>query len=71
MLMIGNIYNFSTLKEEYPQQWRQESYQGVLINIGNGFLHVLDRDLGFVKIYRNQLFEFSEVGEKDGNIDSN
>ena len=69
MLMVGNIYKLVTLVEVYPQQWRKESYLGILINYKNPFVEILDNELGFVKIEKKRIFEAEEVGKENGNVD--
>lgn len=68
MLTIGNIYKLVTLEEVYPQQWKKESYLGILINYKKPFIEILDRNLGFVKIDKKRIFETEELGKESGSV---
>ena len=62
-LKIGNIYEIVTLKKIFPQQWKQESYTGILINSNDSFVEIIDNEKGIVRLKANSLFEVKEIGK--------
>ena len=68
MLMIGKIYKITTITKLLPQHWKQEKYIGLVIGSELKYLELLDKDRGYIKIEKEQLFEAEELGKKNGNV---
>jgi len=62
-LKIGNIYEITTLRKIFPQQWKQENYTGILINSSESFIELIDKEIGLVRLKSRSLFEVKEIGK--------
>ncbi len=61
-LKIGSIYEIITLRKILPQQWKQESYTGILIKSNESFIEIIDNEKGLVRLKSKSLFEVKEIG---------
>ena len=62
-LKIGSIYEIITLRKILPQQWKQESYSGIIINANSSFVELMDNEKGVVRLKLKSLFEVKEIGK--------